>query len=305
MAKWARVPPGTKVFSILNAPDDIHARHRRVFSHAFSAQAVRAHHVSQLIAHPNQLREQEDILQSYTHLLTSILHDDAAHARPVDIVAALNWTTFDIIGDLSFGQSFQNLEQRRPHEWLTTLFGMIRIAIIAMQLNTVPLFRPLIAVAQRYADDEDSFSFIRHTHHLIEQRVKNGSSRPDFMSYVLRNNRDDGTGMTDEEIDATVALLVVAGSETTATLLSGCLYLLLRNPEKMKKLREELVAEFKNEDEISIARTTRLPYLFAVLEESLRFYPPVPVSMPRVVPPEGASISGHWVPGGVSSFNFW
>jgi cytochrome P450 len=41
MQKWARVPLGTKAFSILNAPDDVHARQRKVFAHAFSAQAVR------------------------------------------------------------------------------------------------------------------------------------------------------------------------------------------------------------------------------------------------------------------------
>jgi cytochrome P450 len=230
----------------------------------------------------------------------SNLHDDAKNNRPVDIVAVLNWTTFDIIGDLCFGEPFHNLENRRPHEWLTTLFGMIRLGVIAMQLATIPGFSLLIRALQNYTQTEDSFSFVEHTHELIERRIKHGANRPDFMTHVLKNNRDDDTGMTKDEIEATMAFLVVAGSETTATLLSGCLYLLLRNPDKMRKLRDELLAEFKTADDITLSRVNRLPYLFGVLEESLRFYPPVPVSLPRVVPPEGASISGYWVPGGVS-----
>jgi cytochrome P450 len=176
---------------------------------------------------------------------------------------------------------------------------MIRLAVIAMQLGTIPGVSHAIRALHAYTQTEDAFSFAEHTHELIKRRVRQGSSRPDFMSHVIKNNKDDGTGMSADEIDATMALVVVAGSETTATLLSGCVYLLIRNPDKMRKLREELSAEFKSADEITLMRVTRLPYLFAVIEESLRFYPPVPVSLPRVVPPEGASISGHWVPGGV------
>ena len=44
----------------------------------------------------------------------------------------------------------------------------------------------------------------------------------------------------------------------------------------------------------------QLPYLNAVIEETLRLYSPVPVALTRIVPSEGAPISGHWVPGNVS-----
>lgn len=230
----------------------------------------------------------------------SNLHEDAKDNKPVDIVAALNWTTFDIIGDLCFGEPFHNLELRRPHIWLNTLFDKIRIIVILMQLATIPGFSIAIKALQRLSQSAGGFSFLPYTEKLIDRRTKLGASRPDFMSRVLEQNRDDGTGITRDEINATMALLVVAGSETTATLLSGCLYLLLRNPDKLNKLREEILAEFQSADDITILRVNRLPYLFAVLEESLRVYPPVPVSLPRVVPPEGASISGYWVPGGVS-----
>ncbi len=42
----------------------------------------------------------------------------------------------------------------------------------------------------------------------------------------------------------------------------------------------------------------RLPYLQAVLQESLRMYPPIPSILPRVVPSGGLAICGEWVPAG-------
>jgi cytochrome P450 len=43
-----------------------------------------------------------------------------------------------------------------------------------------------------------------------------------------------------------------------------------------------------------------LPYLNAVLEESLRIYPPIPAMLPRLVPEKGAMINGEYVPAEVS-----
>jgi hypothetical protein len=231
----------------------------------------------------------------------SNLHEDAKNKVHVDIVTALNWATFDIIGDLSFAESFHNLELRHPHIWLSTILRSIRIGVAFRQLNTLPGFSFFLNLLQNTLRNRIGFDFLPYTKTLIDKRIKQGTARPDFMSRVLENNREDGTGITRDEIDATMAMVVIGGSETTSTLLAGCVYLLLRNPEKMSKLREEILSEFNRADDITIASTSRLPYLFAVLEESLRIYPPVPVALSRIVPPEGASICGYWVHGGVSS----
>jgi cytochrome P450 len=154
----------------------------------------------------------------------------------------------------------------------------------------------------KLAQGEGGFPFVAYTRKLVDNRIEQGTSRPEFMSRMLEHKREDGIGITRDEVDATMAILVLAGSETTATLLSGCVYLLLRNPDKLKKLREEILAEFSSADEISIARTSHMSYVFAVLEESLRVYPPVPISLPRIVPSQWTSVRGHWIPGGVSYF---
>ena len=89
------------ITSVLSADDTAHSRQRRLLAHAFSDKA---------------LREQEPLLHGYVDLLISKLHEES-HARDgvVDLVDWYRYTTFDIIADLCFGESFGNLENKAEH----------------------------------------------------------------------------------------------------------------------------------------------------------------------------------------------
>ena len=108
-----------------------------------------------------------------------------------------------------------------------------------------------------------------------------------------------------ERLAANASLLIIAGSETTATLLSGATYLLLKHPEALKKLTEEVRSTFKSEEEIILSSVSSLEYMLACLNEAMRVYPPVPIGMPRVVPKGGAKVVDTFVPEGVSFFSFF
>jgi cytochrome P450 len=90
-----------------------------------------------------------------------------------------------------------------------------------------------------------------------------------------------------------------AGSDTTATALSGWMYLMLTNEMAYRKLVTEIRDEFKSEKDITWNRVKDLPYLGACISEAMRMIPPVPGNLNRVVPPEGAFIDGKWVMGEV------
>lgn len=95
-------------------------------------------------------------------------------------------------------------------------------------------------------------------------------------------------------------ILFIAGSETTATHLSGAVWHLLKNPDKLECLQKEIRAAFDTSDEItfsSVNKMERLPYLTAVTQESFRCYPSVPSILPRVTNKEGNVIAGKFVPG--------
>lgn len=275
-------------YHIINAPDDVHARQRKMLSHAFSERA---------------LREQEPLIKKYVDLLISHMHEDAEAGEPVDLVSYFNFVTFDIVADLSFASPLGALEERKEHPWMATFFKGIKFGTIITQFMLIPgvtFIVTLIALAWNLRGlERKSFEFTRAK---VAERLEKGTERPDFMGAVQRNNEkaEDGEGITRAEIDATFNILMVAGSETTATLLSGCMYLLQKNPHVREKLQEEVRGTFSNEDEITVTKVNSLPYLLAVLEESLRVYPPVAIALSRRTPPEGASICGEWVPGGIA-----
>jgi cytochrome P450 len=95
-------------------------------------------------------------------------------------------------------------------------------------------------------------------------------------------------------------MLVVAGSETIATALSAATYYLAINRESLEKLVAEVTSAFKSEKEINMLNVQKLAYLRAVIDESLRMYPPVVASGPRITGEAGDTILGHHVPPGVS-----
>jgi cytochrome P450 len=94
-------------------------------------------------------------------------------------------------------------------------------------------------------------------------------------------------------------VLTIAGSETTATALTGATYFLSTTPHAMTKLAAEVRSTFKHESDIDFLTVAKLPYLKAVTEEALRMYPPGPNAQPRITPPEGSLVLGEYIPGNV------
>ena len=139
-------------------------------------------------------------------------------------------------------------------------------------------------------------------HRRLNQGKVADAQRNDFMTFILRHN--DEKGMSVPEIEQTLRVLVVAGSETTATALSGIVRNLLRNPETLRKTTAEIRQSFRHASEICAQRVTTLSYLGAVIEEGLRLCPPVALGMPRVVPESRAEVSGHGLPSGVRIHHF-
>lgn len=118
------------------------------------------------------------------------------------------------------------------------------------------------------------------------------------VSYIL--NAEGEKGMTIEETYTAAQVLIVAGSETSATALCGSTYLLLSNPSTLARLTAEVRAAFTSEAEILPHSTAGLPYLAAVVDEALRLCPPGPGTFPRRVPEGGRVVCGRFVPAGVA-----
>ncbi|KAG7290007.1 hypothetical protein NEMBOFW57_006386 [Staphylotrichum longicolle] len=87
--------------------------------------------------------------------------------------------------------------------------------------------------------------------------------------------------------------------EGTATALSGATFLLLRHPDVHRQVVKEVRDAFVAETDMTAANMAgKLPFLDAVLNESMRLYPPVAITLPRRVPEGGEILDGRFVPAG-------
>jgi tryprostatin B 6-hydroxylase len=95
-------------------------------------------------------------------------------------------------------------------------------------------------------------------------------------------------------------LLIVAGSDTTATTLVYCFYHLAKDPSLVKKLRSELKENnIENNASFSVPALQYLNYLNGLINETLRLHPPVPGGIFRNTPRKGVVIDSKALPGGV------
>lgn len=95
--------------------------------------------------------------------------------------------------------------------------------------------------------------------------------------------------------------ITIAGSEGTATALAGATFLLLRHPHEYQRAVNEVRKECPSEADITSSRVlANVPFIEAVLLETMRLYPPVSITMPRRVPEGGATIDGRFVTSGTT-----
>jgi len=283
-ALYAPTPNG--VNAIITANDEQHTRMRRLLTHAFSSKA---------------LGEQEGILHIYADMLIDKLRGVLGEEQSpvVDMVRWFNYTTFDLIGDLAFGEPFGCLAENRYHWWVLIILDAVKASSYLKFFWFYPILLPLVTIlVPRHLMQKRTDSFNLSVE-KVRRRLNSQTTRPDFTSYILKHSKN-GRGLTPSEIDANAAVFVLAGSETTAALLSGCVYYLLRHRDKHLRLVSEIRGTFDKASDITLSAIAELPYLNAVLSETMRIYPPIPAMLPRVVPKGGACVNGQYVPGGVS-----
>ena len=279
-------PTAEGAASIIFSNDVDHTRMRRLLSHAFS---------------DSSLRGQEPIIRYYVDLLMQRLRERAGTGKQaVDMVSWYNYTTFDIIGDLAFGEPFDCLKNSTYHQWVTMVISHIKFGAYTNVARRLPGWKTIskLITPKKVLDQRNLH--LQLTKEKVQGRLTKSNERPDFFGNILKHN-DTERGFSFPEMVTNGSTLIVAGSETTATALAGVTYLLLKNPQVMKKLQEEVRGTFTSDDQITLENCNKLEYIHAVLTEALRMYPPVAVGLPRIVDAQGDMVAGHSVPGGVST----
>ena len=207
----------------------------------------------------------------------------AASGDPVNVTQDMSAMTLEIILRMIFGTDLDDMiaeSGEHPFLWLTEEGDRdIRFAY---------RFRRLTNLITRY----------------VARRRAGGcqptGTDPDYLSMLLlARDKDSGDAMTDREVVDEITTLLIAGHETTASMLNWTWYLLASHPQVEARLHAEIDA-LEDLPEPSLQHIETLHYGHNVLREALRLYPPVWVISRRTIEPD--VLGGYQVPANTDVF---
>jgi tryprostatin B 6-hydroxylase len=143
---------------------------------------------------------------------------------------------------------------------------------------------------------------LMYSEKCVDDRRKYEPKEPDVMSHILGAGDFFPKDKLAERLllMGDSRLLIVAGSDTTATTLVYTFYHLAKNPHIVEKIRAELKEkDIQNNAKLEVPALQYCEYLNGVINETLRLHPPVPGGVYRDTPKEGVVINGKHLPGGV------
>ncbi|KAH8883297.1 cytochrome P450 [Thozetella sp. PMI_491] len=211
--------------------------------------------------------------------------------------------TMDVITRLGYGKAFGHLDEG------TDVYGFIAqidqlLAFLATSAD-IPWIRRFMFSAlglrlfgPKPTDAKGIGKIIGVTKRLIEERFEKGADvRNDMFGSFIQH------GLTKRELEGESVLQILAGSDTTASAIRGIMLHILATPVVYHRLKAEIkdaVEQNKASSPITYNEAQKLPYLQAVIWEGFRMKCPVVYGHFKVVPPEGDTINGLFVPGGTA-----
>lgn len=149
--------------------------------------------------------------------------------------------------------------------------------------------------------DTEEFQALSKSQSDWRAAQKDDTTRRDLFAALLEaRDPETGTSYTPEELIAEAGILIVAGSDTTATSLSATFFYLLHNQNAYARVREEVHRVFANLEDIRIgAQLASCKYMYACIDEAMRMAPAVGAVLPREILKGGLVVEGHHFPQGV------
>jgi cytochrome P450 len=251
-------------FSLTDKQD--HRMRRRIVSQAFSTRA---------------LKENEKIIfEDGVKKMAGYI--DRRKDKPIDIGKMFNNATLDIIGKSAFGASFQLLDDELADAKVLPVQEAIRQQLTnATPFLLFPWFKNWTWFTLPKERAEWGRTLFDFACGLRDSRVAKAQEkeamRHDILGYLVSaKDPETGQGLNDEQITAESITFLSAGSETTSYSLTWIIYLLLKHPNALQKVLEEIeqVSPLSNGEWINHETAKeKMPYLGAVINETLRICP--------------------------------
>ncbi|KHO00578.1 cytochrome P450 [Metarhizium album ARSEF 1941] len=278
-----------------------HRAARKQLAPAFSPRALREyqprihHHVNQLLLKLEEIPAKDDGFNIVPACIpTSQLEETSAACKLIDDAQWFERVTTDLGGAIAVNHDFNNVRDGKNHPILESILGVGQWTTIRVVFRRFPLISwmsylllsPKVALSYARAHSLSS--------NLIQDRVKNRHDQKqlDYLTQFM----SEIDPLPPKEFLVSQAGHLIFDHFESSSVLSAIFYFLTTNNEAMARLQSELRGTFASVDEMTDEALRELPWLHAILEESLRIHTNVPYGLPRISP--GHTIDGNYVPEG-------
>ncbi|KAF2448050.1 benzoate 4-monooxygenase cytochrome P450 [Karstenula rhodostoma CBS 690.94] len=289
----------------LTIDPQVHARKRKILNQAFTEKSVK-HAASFVVEH--------------TERWIDLLSGTKDAPRNDGWTASRNmsdwndWLVFDILGDLCFGRSF-DVKEPAPNPIRKIPHLIIQHVQLFYPILQSPFLNFFVWAKPRGLDyllnfitPEEVKSYYKFINDSVTKRIqmeqdsKNGETARMDMFHFLCAATDPVTGehYSEDALQGEAAMLIVAASDSTSTILAALWFYLSRNESVYKRLVLEIRDKFINSDDIVTGpKLASCTYLYACIDEALRIAPAGASEFAREVLPGGTTINGEYFPAGV------
>lgn len=229
--------------------------------------------------------------------LLDLMRNYAQEGHPFDLTYLTHYLALDVLTSIAFGEPLGFLTQNKDlFDYIATSKAFYPI----MELqNHYPLINqflqsPIMAGAQPKPTDKRGLGkILGAVQKAVADRLEHGEgAKADILSSFIRH------GLNQVELESETILVILAGTESTATALRTTLYYVVTNALVYNKLVKEITSTKATRPVITNSEAQALPYLRAVILEGMRIFVPLHGIGTKNPPKGGAFVEGVFVPEG-------
>ncbi|PIA59247.1 hypothetical protein AQUCO_00400259v1 [Aquilegia coerulea] len=222
----------------------------------------------------------------------------------IDIGKYIFLMSFNLIGNLMFSKDLLDPKSKRGAAFFYHAGKVMYLAGKPNVADFLPLLRWLDPQGIRRKTEYHVERAFNIAGSFIKERMESelndvgGEKKKDFLNVLLDfqgNGVEEPAMFTARAINVIILEMFTAGTDTTTSTLEWAMAELIRNPKAMKKVQDELRDVMKSYRELEEKDLENLPYLKAVIKETLRLHPPLPFLFPHMAM-DTCKMLGYYIP---------
>ncbi|XP_057781281.1 6,7,8-trihydroxycoumarin synthase-like [Salvia miltiorrhiza] len=219
-------------------------------------------------------------------LMIAKISESASSHQVVNLSEMATALSCSLICRIAFGKRYNNHEMRRFKNLLDEFVAISLVFFVSDYVPALGWVDKLVGSMKRLDrifENHDSFYQELIDEHLDPRRAEKKEEEEDILDTLIKLKEDKSSpiDLNWNRIKALLMNIFVAGAETSSTATIWTMTTLIKAPNIMKKLQDEIRSSIGKKGKVDEDDLPKLPYLKAVIKESFRLYPSAPLLIPR------------------------